>query len=235
MKKSIFALCLLLQVIFLYGQETLQSVTNRGATTSNPILISADRPLEFTGRGMGVYNRTVIGSNIANWGFHVDMARSNDSPTSPASDFGIAVRGSGPLFMISGQSGFVGIGTVSPDAMLTVAGNIHSREIKVAVNAGADFVFKDDYTLQSLEEIEDFVKKNSHLPNIASADQMKSDGINLGDMNIKLLQKVEELTLYLIEQNKKVLKQASQIRRLTEEVMEIKNAKDKSLTIGTKK
>jgi len=209
--------------MIIYGQETLHSVTSRDATTSNPIQISADRPLEFTSRGNGVFNRTVISANIANWGFHVDLARASDSLNSTASDFGIAVRGIGPLFVLNGQSGYVGIGTASPDAKLTVAGNIHSREVKVSVSAGADFVFKDGYTLKPLEEVEAVVTKNSHLLDITPADQMKSDGIHLGDMNIKLLQKVEELTLYLIDQNKKILKQESQIRGLTDEIEKIKN------------
>lgn len=223
MRKTTIVLGLLFKAITIYGQETLHSVTSRDATTSNPIQISADRPLEFTSRGNGVFDRTVISTNIANWGFHVDLARASDSQNSPASDFGIAVRGFGPLFVLSGQSGYVGIGTASPDARLTVAGNIHSREVKVSVSAGADFVFKEGYALKPLEEVEAFVTENNHLPDITPADQMKSDGINLGDMNIKLLQKVEELTLYLIEQNKKVLKQESQIRRLTDEVEKIKN------------
>ncbi|MBS7256146.1 tail fiber protein [Flavobacterium branchiicola] len=100
--------------------------------------------------------------------------------------------------------GYVGIGTTSPDSKLTVAGNIHAQEVKVTVNAGADFVFESDYALPSLESVDKFIKENKHLPEIASAEKMKKDGINLAEMNIKLLQKIEEMTLYMIEQNKQI-------------------------------
>nr|WP_315202961.1 tail fiber protein [uncultured Flavobacterium sp.] len=102
------------------------------------------------------------------------------------------------------SNGNVGIGTTNPTSKLTVAGNIHSREVKVTVDAGADFVFEKDYNLPSLDSIDKFIKKYQHLPEIASAKEMQTNGINLSEMNIKLLQKVEELTLYTIEQNKKL-------------------------------
>ncbi|SHG60353.1 tail fiber protein [Flavobacterium defluvii] len=101
-------------------------------------------------------------------------------------------------------NGKVGIGTTTPTERLTVAGNISSREVKVTVDAGADFVFEKDYNLKSLESLDKFIKENKHLPEIASAQEMQNDGINLSKMNIKLLQKIEELTLYIIEQNKKI-------------------------------
>nr|WP_315176509.1 hypothetical protein [uncultured Flavobacterium sp.] len=101
-------------------------------------------------------------------------------------------------------NGNVGIGTSNPTSKLTVAGNINSREVKVSVDAGADFVFEKDYALPSLQEVEKFVTENKHLPEIASAKDMQKEGINLSEMNIKLLQKIEELTLYLIEQQKDI-------------------------------
>ncbi|XDZ54120.1 hypothetical protein FlaCF_1168 [Flavobacterium tructae] len=99
-------------------------------------------------------------------------------------------------------NGNVGIGTANPNAKLTVAGNISSREVKVTVDAGADFVFEGDYNLKSLDSVEKFIKENKHLPEIASAQEMQKEGINLSEMNIKLLQKIEELTLYMIEMKK---------------------------------
>jgi hypothetical protein len=105
------------------------------------------------------------------------------------------------------NNGNVGIGTINPTSKLTVAGNINSREVKVTVDAGADFVFEENYALPSLDSVHQYIKENKHLPEIASAAEMKKDGINLSEMNIKLLQKVEELTLYMIEQNKKIKNQ----------------------------
>jgi hypothetical protein len=104
------------------------------------------------------------------------------------------------------EKGNVGIGTTNPTSLLTVAGNINSREVKVTVDAGADFVFEKDYNLPSLESVDKFIKENKHLPEIASAKEMQKDGINLSEMNIKLLQKIEELTLYTIEQQKNTQK-----------------------------
>jgi len=83
----------------------------------------------------------------------------------------------------------VGIGTTTPTDMLTVAGKIGAREIKVSTNAGADFVFEPDYQLPDLNELEKFVKTNKHLPEIPTAKEMVENGVNIGELNIKLLQK----------------------------------------------
>ncbi|MBS7256726.1 hypothetical protein [Flavobacterium branchiicola] len=127
--------------------------------------------------------------------------------------------------VINGVSGNVGIGTSNATSMLTVAGNIASREVKVSVDAGADFVFNKDYDLPSLESIDNFIKENKHLPEIASAEEMKKDGINLSEMNIKLLQKIEELTLYMIEQNNQLKAQNDQINLQNQEIQLLKKSK----------
>ncbi len=132
--------------------------------------------------------------------------------------------GTGVLVM-SITNNNVGIGTTNPTSKLTVAGDIHSREVKVTVNAGADFVFEKEYNLPTLDSVDKYIKENKHLPEIASAAEMKKDGINLSEMNIKLLQKVEELTLYTIEQEKKNNFQSKKI-----EVLEKENQAFKTLS-----
>ena len=104
------------------------------------------------------------------------------------------------------NGGRVGIGVTNPDASLTVKGNIHAREVRVDLNGviAPDYVFKADYALRTLEEVDAYVKENSHLPEIPSAAEMESEGIELKEMNLKLLQKIEELTLYTIELNKRI-------------------------------
>ncbi|MEM9328592.1 MAG: hypothetical protein AAGA85_23195 [Bacteroidota bacterium] len=100
--------------------------------------------------------------------------------------------------------GKIGIGTSAPSELLTVDGSIASEEVKVHDVIGADFVFADDYELRSLEETEAFIQQNKHLPEIASAAEMAEEGVKLKEFNMQLLQKIEELTLYVIEQQKEI-------------------------------
>lgn len=83
-------------------------------------------------------------------------------------------------------------------------GKIHAKEVEVKANVWADYVFKKDYKLNSLESVEKHIEEKGHLPNIPSAKEVKENGINLGEMDAKLLEKVEELTLYIIQLNKEV-------------------------------
>ncbi|MCP4176902.1 MAG: hypothetical protein GY756_03975 [bacterium] len=111
--------------------------------------------------------------------------------------------GNGNVKMKVQSNGKVGIGTTDPEYHLDVIGTIRAREIIVSTD-GADFVFEDDYKLRSLNEVEKFIKKNKHLPEIAPAKDMQANGAELGTLNTKLLQKIEELTLYTIEQEKRL-------------------------------
>jgi len=105
------------------------------------------------------------------------------------------------------MDGNVGIGTTNPDMKLTVKGNIHAEEVKIDLNVPApDYVFKKDYNLRSIEEVENFIKENSHLPEIPSAKEFEQNGIMQAEMDMNLLKKIEELTLYTIQQEKKINK-----------------------------
>jgi hypothetical protein len=116
---------------------------------------------------------------------------------------------------LTAKNGNVGIGTTSPDAKLAVKGTVHSTSILVDLLVPApDYVFKDDYNLPSLAEIKTYTDKNHHLPGVPAAAEIEKNGINLAEMNMTLLKKVEELTLYLIEQNKQLQKQQKEIEQL---------------------
>ena len=86
---------------------------------------------------------------------------------------------------------------------LDVNGEVRANGVTVN-STGADFVFAPDYKLNKLEEVERFIQLNHHLPEIPSAQEMTENGMNVGELNKQLLQKVEELTLYIIELNKQI-------------------------------
>jgi regulation of enolase protein 1 (concanavalin A-like superfamily) len=116
----------------------------------------------------------------------------------------------------------VGIGTTNPDMKLSVKGQIHAEEVKIDLSVPApDYVFKKDYDLKSIEEVEKFILKNSHLPEIPSAKDFEQNGVMLAQMDMNLLKKIEELTLYTIQQQKEILqlkKQNSQIEKQEKEI-----------------
>ncbi|UOU96845.1 hypothetical protein MUU74_10095 [Chryseobacterium daecheongense] len=115
----------------------------------------------------------------------------------------------GKAFVISGDTG---------NAALN--GKFEAKEVKVTLTPTADFVFEEDYNLPKLEEVEKHIKEKKHLPEIASAKVMEKEGVNVGEFQIKLLQKIEELTLYSIEQNK-------QIKKLQEENKALQSQSEK--------
>ena len=110
--------------------------------------------------------------------------------------------------------GKIGVGSRNPDEKLTVKGKIHAEEVRVDLNVPADYVFqkyytgasllKDTYKMPTLEEVAAFTKKNHHLPEIPSAAQIQKEGLHLKQMTNLLLQKIEELTIYTIEQEKRI-------------------------------
>jgi len=101
------------------------------------------------------------------------------------------------------SNGYVGIGTVKPAYRLDVLGTIRAQEVLVNLD-GADFVFEKDYKLLTIENVATYVQENKHLPDVPSAKEMVKNGVSVGEMQNKLLQKVEELTLYVIEQQKQI-------------------------------
>jgi len=121
------------------------------------------------------------------------------------------------------SEGNVGIGTTNTAGFkLAVNGNIMAELIKVVENVPAsDYVFQEDYKLMPLYELEMFVNKNQHLPEVKSAKEFKEEGYNVGDMDDVLLRKVEELTLYTIAQQKQIDEQKKMVDVLIQQVMEL--------------
>ena len=121
-----------------------------------------------------------------------------------------------PFKNLSEKNGMIGIGTTAPDELLTVKGKIHTQEVLVDLDGAVapDYVFENyfqgtsetmpEYRLISLKELETFIKKNNHLPQVPSAETMQTEGISLKEMNMILLQKIEELTLYTLQQQKEI-------------------------------
>lgn len=103
-------------------------------------------------------------------------------------------------------NGNVGIGTNDTKGYkLAVAGSMVAEAVTVKLKSNwPDYVFNKNHKLMPLNEVENFIKANNHLPNIPTEAEVKTNGINVAEMNVKLLQKVEELTLYVIEQQKQI-------------------------------
>lgn len=130
---------------------------------------------------------------------------------------------------ISEKNGKIGIGTNTPDEMLTVKGKIHTQEVLVDLNGAVapDYVFERYYngysTLQSkyrmldLKSLEVYLKENHHLPEIPSAAKLEEEGLELKKMNLLLLQKIEELTLYTLEQQEQIDVLKEQVHAITKQ------------------
>jgi len=103
------------------------------------------------------------------------------------------------------RNGNIGVGTDNPQAKLSVNGKMESEEVQVKQDI-ADYVFKADYDLISLEDLESFIKSNGHLPNVQNEKNVNDNRglINLGELTVSVLEKVEELTLHVIELNKRI-------------------------------
>ncbi len=145
----------------------------------------------------------------------------------------IGVSGVNPIrFYSNGQEkmriskeGNLAIGTMDTKGYkLAIAGKVVAEEVKVALQTSwPDYVFKDNYELPTLNEVENHVKQKGHLKDIPSAKQVEENGIFLGEMESKLLQKIEELTLYTIQQEKKI----KELESLNDKLLELQSRLEK--------
>ncbi|MBI9066005.1 MAG: shufflon system plasmid conjugative transfer pilus tip adhesin PilV, partial [Salinivirgaceae bacterium] len=120
----------------------------------------------------------------------------------------------GNRFLVS-ANGSVGIGTISASTefKLSVKGKIRAEEIKVYTD-WADYVFAPNFNLKTLDQVDSYIKENKHLPDVPSEADVLENGVELGEMNKILLQKIEELTLYMIEQNSQIKEMQIEISKL---------------------
>lgn len=152
--------------------------------------------------------------------------------TKPASTVSAEQSYAGTANMVILPTGNVGIGTVSPAEKLSVNGKIRSKEIKVEVDNWPDYVFDGGYMLSTLEEVDAHIKKHGRLPEMPSAAQVSANGIDLGEMNRLLLQKIEELTMHLIEKNREIRKSNHRLQEMEVRQAKIENMLKKLTDMG---
>jgi hypothetical protein len=186
--------------------------------------ISSPEPA-FTG------NLRVGGSNTSAFGVVVDYTQAGatagsiySSPgyTNNESLFKLGVAGNTNQLVMKGN-GSIGIGTDNPLATykLSVNGNIRAKKV-VVETAWSDYVFDKDYPLRSLSSLESFINQNKHLPEVPSAKEVEEKGISVGDNQALLLKKIEELTLYIIQQDKKINTVITENKKLQKIIKNIK-------------
>lgn len=125
----------------------------------------------------------------------------------------VRINKNGKVRIANGSDDFA-----TPDGYrLFVQDGILTEKVRVAVEGTADwadYVFADNYQLMPLEDVEEFTKENKHLPNVPSAEEVVKQGLDVAQMDAKLLEKIEELTLYLIEQNKEIKELKAELKEL---------------------
>jgi len=112
--------------------------------------------------------------------------------------------------------------TIFNNRTMRIDGQLFAKEIKIQSNVWSDHVFCKDYRLRSIEEVKEFIETNNHLPDIPSEQEVRENGVDLGDMQAKLLQKIEELTLYLINQDKSIHELQKSNQELQNEIEQLK-------------
>jgi hypothetical protein len=174
-------------------------------------------PTGFVGIGVAPTAKLNINQANGNWndGIRMSLAGKNwDLVADNNGDRFIIAKNQSISEGLMISNGNVGIGTWTADYKLTVNGKIKAEEVQVVVDVPADYVFEENYQLKPLEEDEKFVKENKHLPGVPDAQTLINNGWQVGEMNNKLLEKVEELTLYMIELKKENEKLKERLEKL---------------------
>ncbi|HEY2580426.1 MAG TPA: hypothetical protein VGI43_01390 [Mucilaginibacter sp.] len=198
------------------GGLSINQVVTGGSGVSNTILrvfqngaTNYDLYLQINYQ-TGYYSMAVWSYNMAGYqatAQNVTITTSANTP--PGTD--ITSTAAYIPVMTTDASGNIAVNSINPNGYkLAVKGTIHAQQVNVDMNNWADYVFDKDYPLPSLTDIKTYIDQNHHLPEIPSAQQVEKEGLNLGEMNKVLVKKVEELTLYLIEEDKEIKVQDAQ-------------------------
>jgi len=133
-----------------------------------------------------------------------------------------------PAYMTFLPNGNMGIGTIAPGTnKLAVEGTIAARKVVVTMSASfPDYVFKKEYRLPSLSNVARYIRSNGHLPEMPTADSVQKNGLDLGSNQTLLVKKIEELTLYIIEQNKKNEEQSRELKTQRERIDRLERLMD---------
>lgn len=142
-----------------------------------------------------------VGVNVSNPQAKLQINGSGSDNTT--SSFLVNNNANTEMFRIL-DNGNIGIGISTPQSKLGVNGTITAKKVKVTQSGWPDYVFNKNYTLPNLQQVEQYINRYHHLPGIASEQEVKENGLDLGDNQANLLKKIEELTLYVIQQNKEL-------------------------------
>ena len=193
------------------GDFTSQGLMRRGAAAGAYSVI-ADSSANWDAAyawGDHATNGYIVGSTVSNSFVKKSGDTMSGSLVLPAG--GLTV---GTTQLVVLANGNVGIGTANPTNALAVNGTIKAKETIITLDGWSDFVFEDDYELMPLADVAKFIERHGHLPGIPSAEDVARDGVRTGEMQAKLLEKVEELTLHMIELKKENARLASRIAEL---------------------
>ena len=230
---------------------SIVSIKNAGGTDGVKLIDFGETESEefqfrgnFSGSG-NTGNSVVFGSGISGWEANIMTWRGDGNvgigQISPNYKLDVNGTVNASELLINGQAvnlapdvwgqngavayytaGAVGIGVDAPSEMLEVNGNIRTKEVNVTLNGWPDYVFEPTYSLPTLKEVETHIQKEKHLPNVPSAAEVEEKGVNLGEMQSVLLEKIEELTLYSIQMNKKMEELEDETRNLKDENASLK-------------